>query len=609
VAPSCAALARVAALAIVVAWSSSAHADLPSPGPLANAHASIDNEDDCGKCHTSGKYVGAQLCLSCHKDLGAEMSAHRGLHGKQYQGQACEACHVDHLGRNAKLVKWPGGVMDKLDHGLTGYPLDGAHRTVTCAKCHTTRSKLGAAVFLNTSTACGACHRDPHQNRFTAQCTRCHDVVAWDRWDHKQFDHKLARYALTGQHTTVECAKCHGNPAKWQPVAFATCDSVGCHADPHKGQFKPTPCAKCHNTDGWKASGEMARRDHPKLSLANGHASVACKTCHDRGNDKPPTKGSTCVSCHPKVHSAPFGINCVQCHASIRWIGGVPETVARAAHDKTPYPLAGKHATVACDACHLKSRPEAQRYRAVKFDTCGACHEDAHKGEFQAIGDCAQCHSVAGFAPTTFGVTQHAATGYTLDGEHAATPCGACHPGSRPRLNWQLAQSACIDCHENPHGDQFAKEMLTGSCSHCHTAYSWNQVKIDHSTFPLTGAHARTRCEACHGAQKQGAEAAAYRGIPRECEGCHEDTHAGQFRQTDPVEPCKQCHGTAVWKIEHFDHDKTRYPLDGAHIKLACDQCHPKTTLRDGSDAVRWRLGYFHCKDCHADPHTPASPK
>ena len=28
---------------------------------------------------------------------------------------------------------------------------------------------------------------------------------------------------------------------------------------------------------------------------------------HDRGNDKPPSKGKTCVSCHPKVHEAAFG--------------------------------------------------------------------------------------------------------------------------------------------------------------------------------------------------------------------------------------------------------------------------------------------------------------
>jgi hypothetical protein len=38
-------------------------------------------------------------------------------------------------------------------------------------------------------------------------------------------------------------------------------------------------------------------------------------------------------------------------------------------------------------------------------------------------------------------------------------------------------------------------------------------------------------------------------------------------------------------------------------VKLACDQCHPKTTLADGSTAVRYRLGYFRCKDCHANPH------
>ena len=39
------------------------------------------------------------------------------------------------------------------------------------------------------------------------------------------------------------------------------------------------------------------------------------------------------------------------------------------------------------------------------------------------------------------------------------------------------------------------------------------------------------------------------------------------------------------------------------HAPLSCDKCHPNTTLRNGRMAVRWRLGYRQCKDCHANPH------
>lgn len=581
-----------------------AHAQLLSPGPLAAAHGNIDSDDDCSKCHESGKQVVARLCLGCHKDLGAEIAGNRGLHGQAYKGKPCEDCHVEHLGRSAKLVRWPGGNMNALDHDQTGWKLEGGHKGPACSKCHTKTSPLGKPQFVATPTACGQCHADPHKGRFSAACQKCHNVTKWQQFDEHAFDHSVTRYPLTGMHAPVACDKCHGAPPKWQPLQFATCDS--CHADPHNGQFRPKTCAQCHDTKGWNASDASVRGSHPKLSLANGHAPVACKACHDRGNDRPPAKGSTCVACHANVHDAPFGNRCEQCHASIKWLG-LPESIGRASHEKTKYPLDGKHRDTACAACHVPSRPENARFRKVAFNRCTACHADKHEGEF-GKDDCATCHSVNGFSPTTFGVAQHVQTGYTLDGKHAATPCSGCHPGTRPRTSWKQPKQQCDQCHENPHGTQFENEMKVDGCAHCHTPYSWTQAKIDHSTFPLTGAHARATCVGCHGNVAQGAEAGAFRGVPRDCEGCHEDVHAGQFRTGDqPAKACATCHTTEQWKIERFDHTKTRYPLEGAHEKLACAKCHPTEELHDGTQAVRYRLGYFACRDCHADPH--GSPK
>jgi hypothetical protein len=107
--------------------------------------------------------------------------------------------------------------------------------------------------------------------------------------------------------------------------------------------------------------------------------------------------------------------------------------------------------------------------------------------------------------------------------------------------------------------------------------------------------------------QQQGAQPAAFRGVPRECEGCHDDIHAGQFRQTAPVKECKSCHDATTFKIgKAFDHARTRFPLAGKHQPLACSACHAAETLRNGTTAVRWRLGYQQCKDCHANPHREA---
>lgn len=581
-----------------------AAAQLLSPGPLSHAHKNLDDDDQCSRCHESGKQVSARLCLDCHQDLATALAAGRGLHGKQYKGKPCEQCHVEHIGRNTKLIRWPGGAMEKLDHTLTGWSLDGGHAKVTCLKCHTKSSPLGKPQFLGTKTTCAGCHKDPHAGRFGTACQTCHGVMKWDDFDRQRFDHKLAKFPLTGKHTAVACEKCHlGTPPRWKPVGFATCEA--CHKDPHQGSFRPRPCTACHDTGSWDSAADKMRNNHPGLSLASGHARVACESCHDRGNNKPPSKGRACVSCHKQVHVAKFGTRCEGCHGAIKWVG-LRESIGRDNHGKTRYPLAGKHAGVDCARCHPANKPLARRFRGVAFDRCTACHADDHQGEFAARdqGECAQCHTVGGFTPTTFGLAAHATTPFALDGKHTATPCGSCHTARRPRLEFRLAKRACADCHDNPHGAQFAVEMARGGCATCHTTADWHQPSIDHATWPLEGAHGRAACASCHGEQHKGAEPASYRGIPRACEGCHDDIHAGQFGQTQPVKACTACHDATSFEVARtFDHDKTRYPLRGKHQPLACTACHKPETLRNGTSVVRWRLGYVQCKDCHANPH------
>jgi hypothetical protein len=594
-------------VAVAAIAPAAASAQVLSPGPLSHAHATLEGDDACSRCHESGHKVVVRLCLDCHKDLGDEIAAGRGLHGRQFRTQPCEQCHVEHVGRNTKLIRWPGGAMEKLDHALVGWPLEGSHARVACLKCHTRSSPQHRPQFVGTRTACAGCHKDPHAGRFTAECQNCHAATAWNEFDRSRFDHKLARFQLTGRHADVACERCHtAAPARWQPLGFASCDA--CHADPHHKQFQPRPCHACHDTGGWASGGEKVRANHPRLSLANGHARVACKTCHDRGNDKPPSKGSRCDQCHRPVHAAQFAKRCEGCHAVIRWLG-LPDAVGRDNHGKTRFALAGKHLAVACARCHPASRPPAQRYRQLAFGACNACHADPHRGAFAARGggECAPCHSVAGFAPTTFGVAEHATTRFKLDGKHVAAPCSGCHPGARPRMAFAVAKQACLDCHASPHGAQFQAEIAAGGCARCHTTFDWHLAKIDHRAFPLVGAHARTACAGCHGEHQKGAQPAAYRGIPRDCEGCHDDRHAGQFQHSAPAKRCPACHDPESFRIAaSFDHATTRFALDGKHRPLPCERCHASETLRNGTSAVRWRLGYARCKDCHANPHQEA---
>src|SRR6516165_8138828 len=166
------------ALAIVV-LARAASAQLLSPGPLSRAHASLEGDTRCSDCHSSGKRVDQGACLKCHGDLGARIAAGQGLHGLQYKGQPCEGCHVEHLGLSAAITRWPGGDPSKLDHAQTGWPLEGAHKTTTCNKCHNKTNVRGAPTYLGVPEACNACHKDPHAGRFGAGCATCHDSQAW----------------------------------------------------------------------------------------------------------------------------------------------------------------------------------------------------------------------------------------------------------------------------------------------------------------------------------------------------------------------------------------------------------------------------------------------
>ncbi len=581
-------------------------AQLLSPGPLSRPHASIEGDQHCADCHSSGKRVDQNGCLKCHNDLGARIAAGQGLHGLQYKGRPCESCHVEHLGAGA-LMRWPGGDPSKLDHAQTGWPLNGAHRTTPCSKCHNKTNARGNSTYLGLSSACTSCHKDIHDGRFGAACLNCHTEASWKDVNVKAFNHDQTRFPLRGAHQTVQCVKCHFDPPKYTGLKFQAC--TDCHKDPHNGALGAR-CTDCHEDSRWKpVTFKHGGARHPGVSLGGGHATVACQTCHDRGNLVSPSKGRECVGCHKPVHKAPFGRNCASCHASIQWLG-LPAAVGLAAHPRTDYPLTGKHEAVRCAGCHKPELPREVRYRQLTFQRCSDCHQDQHRGEFARLdrGECKQCHATSGFYPTLFGAVSHSSTHFPLEGKHTATACFACHKASRPRLDMHVQKQACADCHENPHGDQFAKEMAQGGCGHCHQPNGWNLPKIDHSIWPLTGAHATTMCDSCHhptAEDRKAGKGASYRGVPRNCGGCHDDAHFGQFRTTRPVLECDKCHATNVFKIPTFDHEKiTGYALTGAHAKVQCVKCHAVVTLAgERNPTNRWRLTSTECSFCHANPH------
>jgi predicted CXXCH cytochrome family protein len=209
---------------------------LVSPGKLSNAHAKFEAE--CSTCHVSfNKGAQTAKCLDCHKETAADIRSKQGFHGRSpaVAGADCKACHAEHQGRGADIVKFD---RKAFNHAFTDFPLLGGHQKVQCAECHREGVKFAAAA-----TDCIGCHEadDPHFGRLGTACGSCHTPANWQTIS---FDHSTTKFALTGAHERQECASCHVDQT-WKNLAT---DCASCHAkdDVHKGALGKD-CASCHS--------------------------------------------------------------------------------------------------------------------------------------------------------------------------------------------------------------------------------------------------------------------------------------------------------------------------------------------------------------------------
>ena len=557
-----------------------------SPGPLSRPHSRLEGATNCSQCHGGRKEPTTQRCLACHREIAWLKEQGRGFHARIDARGACSSCHPDHAGRDFELVQWPGGAPERFDHTRgAGYALEQSHAAAKCTACHTTRLQRSPAVKLAPPGArvrwaglereCTSCHTDPHRGSLTGACTRCHDAGKWK--DPPTFDHARTDYPLTGKHADVACAKCHLAPRLRPPV-----DSAG----------RPVPVFR-------------------------------------------PVPFKDCSSCHANAHRESLTGTCSTCHATSSF-----KTIDRASfdHDRTRYPLRGRHVTVACSGCHVGSASGASGATRPAFATCATCHRDPHRGEATIGGkavDCAACHRVEGFETPTFTVAQHRSTAFPLLGRHAAARCASCHApqGSRAArtIPIHLASGKCADCHDDAHGGQLTARPDGGACSACHSVDGWRPTSYGveaHAAlrFPLDGAHATLSCAACHSARRPGLRPLAMsqalgsaqvvlRPPEATCAECHADPHDWRASNT-PAPPCTACHTTRSFRPTTMDaerHAPTGYALEGAHRAVACVACHreterprPASTLIAApSPVARLRLGSVPtaCASCHADPH------
>jgi len=145
-------------------------------------------------------------------------------------------------------------------------------------------------------------------------------------------------------------------------------------------------------------------------------------------------------------------------------------------------------------------------------------------------------------------------------------------------------------------------DTFPADCSLCHVGGDWHSLRqdfaFDHQLrtgYALQGAHATAGCLMCHNDRGPVAQFAA-----QGCAGCHADPHLGRLGAN-----CKDCHEERTWYPREAiaQHDRTRFPLVGAHAAAACYRCHP------GAQVGNFAGASSECFHCHAaDYQRPQDP-
>ena len=260
--------------------------------------------------------------------------------------------------------------------------------------------------------------------------------------------------------------------------------------------------------------------------------------------------------------------------------------------------------------------------KPVAFAKCMDCHKpDPHNGQFakRAGGsECASCHTVEGFKPSTFGIKEHSTSAYPLQGKHADVKCEQCHIPKGKDTLFKVKFQQCTDCHSDRHAAQFAGAPWLNRCDQCHNLEGYRPSTFSLSRhkktrFLLTGGHLAVACGDCHKdlIPAGDTKTAIYHWQSLDCTSCHADPHKGQFRERmlragldGKPAGCEACHSTKSWKeLSRFDHTKTDFPLVGTHRATACADCHKPSNLETKLTNVDFKAAPTKCEECHEDIH------
>lgn len=359
-------------------WTNSTFNHNQTSFPLTGAHTNVA----CASCHTSGNTNLPTDCYSCHANSYA--AASNPNHASAGLPTSCKDCHSDNA--------W---IPSNFNHSSTGFVLTGKHASIDCSSCH-------QGTVKGTPTDCYSCHISTYNSTtnpnhvsagYPHDCSQCHSTTDWTS---ATFDHSTTGFALTGAHTSVQCAQCHSTGYTNTSILCYSCHQSNYQSTTnpsHVALALPTDCSTCHTTNpGWTNATFSVHNNFYVLSGA--HTTLSCTQCHTGNYNAAPT---SCYGCHqtdynsttnPPHQSSGYPTDCTQCHTQTAW---TPSTFN---HDSY-FPISsGTHSGITCNQCHITPS------NAAIFSCTNSCHSqsntDSHhtdvSGYVYSPTSCYSCH-------------------------------------------------------------------------------------------------------------------------------------------------------------------------------------------------------------------------
>lgn len=243
-----------------------------------------------------------------------------------------------------------------------------------------------------------------------------------------------------------------------------------------------------------------------------------------------------------------------------------------------------------CSACHVNiteelKDPDSIHRRMQDIDPnakCRTCHPE-HKGPAALL-------TILEGWRFPHEAADYSLRGHQLKAENEPFLCADCHPADITKFDQQI----CLECHARINMTFMLEHKVTfgDNCLECHDGVDRFGNDFDHNifAFKLTGKHAAVKCSQCH---VNATTLEALQATSQDCFSCHQadDPHKGSLDAD-----CASCHSPNGWKPSSFDHNRSVFKLDGAHVNVDCKKCHLDNAFKGTPKD---------CFSCHKqiDPH------